>query len=465
MADSGEASGAVVDSGEGLGVDLQPLFRKLKPGPGMPAEQVLADQRRRLQGAMIAVVDTAGWSGVRVRTLARTAGVSTATFYKHFANADECLASTYDAVMAMAVRHSAAAQRRQSDWQGSLRAAVGTLMEDLAGEPRAARLALLDVFAAGPSARKRIGRAVTELERLVGASFAEAPRSVTAPRHLVAGMTAGMLRVARTTTMAGRGDELPGLTDQLGDWMLSLPHPEVLSLLAAPAGIESGRMRREPTPFPAIGEPDRDRRGATDDDRQRLLRAAVKLAAVDGFASLTAPKLRTEAGVSRRRFEASFESVDECFLEAVEMLAGDAAARAGSWSGGAGEWERRTCRFVLALCAQAARNRAQARLAFLGIFVAGRAGLLKRERMVGRTAAELRDTVPAERRPSAIAAEASVAAVWHIAQSDIAAGRARNLPAVAPLLSYVVLAPIVGAQTAAVAVQAEIGAAVPSRVS
>ena len=62
---------------------------------------------------MIALVDSAGWSGVRVRTLARTAGVSTATFYKHFANADECLASTYDAVMATALRHSAAAQRRQ----------------------------------------------------------------------------------------------------------------------------------------------------------------------------------------------------------------------------------------------------------------------------------------------------------------------------------------------------------------
>ena len=244
--------------------------------------------------------------------------------------------------------------------------------------------------------------------------------------------------------------------------MLALPNPEVLSLLATPAGMASGRSRREPTPFPATGEPGGERRRAVADDRQRLLRAAVKLAAVDGFASLTVPKLRAEAGVSRRRFEASFESVDECFLESVEMLAGDAAARAESWSAAAEEWERRTCRFMLALCAQAARNRTMARLAFLGIFAAGRGGLLQRERMVTRTATELRDTVPAERRPSTIAAEASVAAVWHIAQSDIAAGRARNLPAVAPLLSYVVLAPIVGSRTAAVAIQAEIGGVAPA---
>jgi AcrR family transcriptional regulator len=453
----------VVGTEKGLGVDLQPLFRKLKPGPGLPADQVLADQRRRLHGAMIALVDTTGWSGVRVRSLARTAGVSTSTFYKHFANADDCFASTYDAVMATALKHSAAAQRRQSDWQGSLRAAVETLMEDLANEPRAARLALLDIFSAGPSARKRIGLAVGELERLVSTSFSSAPRSVTAPRHLVAGMTAGMLRVARTTTMAGRGAELPGLAGQLGDWMVALPHPEVLSLLATPVGMATGRSRREPTPFPADDRPNPAR--ATADDRQRLLRAAVKLAAVDGVANLTAPKLRSEAGVSRRRFEASFESVDECFLESVEMLAGDAATSAGTWSASAADWERRTCRFVLALCAQAARNRATARLAFLGIFATGRTGLLKREQMVTRTAAELRRTVPPERCPSAIVAEASVAAVWHIAQSDIAAGRARNLPSVAPLLSYVVLAPIIGPQTAAVAIQAEIGVATPSIAS
>jgi AcrR family transcriptional regulator len=457
MAESGDGSGLAVGSDQGLAVDLQPLFRKLKPGPGLPAERVLADQRRRLHGAMIALVDGAGWSGVRVRSLARAAGVSTSTFYKHFANTDECLASTFDAVMATALRRSAAAQRRQPDWSESLRAAVAKLMEDLAGEPRAARLALLDVFAAGPSARKRIGGAVGELEQLLAASFTTAPRTVTAPRHLVAGMTAGMLRVARTTTLAGRGEELPGLANELCDWMLSLPNPEVLSLLAKPAGTAASRSRREPRPFPTEGAAGCD--GGLADDRERLLRAAVKLATMEGFANVTAPRLRAEAGVSRRRFEAGFESLDECFLDGVETVAGEAAERARSWSKGTAGWERRTCRFVLALCAQAARDRASARLAFRGIFGAGRTGLLRRERMVGRVATELRATVPAARRPSPIAAEASVAAAWHIAQSDIAAGRARALPAVAPLLSYVVLAPIVGAPEAVAAVQAEIGGA------
>ena len=109
MAESGEAPGATIGPDQRITMDLQPLFQKLKPGPGLPAEQVLADQRRRLQGAMIALVDGGGWSSVRVRSLARAAGVSTSTFYKHFVNVEDCLTSTYEAVMTAVLRSCSAA--------------------------------------------------------------------------------------------------------------------------------------------------------------------------------------------------------------------------------------------------------------------------------------------------------------------------------------------------------------------
>jgi AcrR family transcriptional regulator len=268
-------------------------------------------------------------------------------------------------------------------------------------------------------------------------------------------MTAGLIHVARTTALTGRAAELPRFSAEISDWMLALPDPEVLSLLG-PRPEALTEPRRETHPFPA--EALAERGFVISGDRERLLRAAAKLVAREGFANLTAPGLRREAGVSRRRFEAIFENLEDCFLEAVEKTAGDAAAQAQAWSAETDDWERRTCRFVLALCAQAARNRPTARLALLGIFAVGRAGLIRRERMVGRAATRLRPTVPVDLRPSPIAAEASVAAAWHLAQSDTAAGRVRNLPAVAPLLSYLLLAPIVGPKHAAAAIQAELGA-------
>ena len=108
---------------------------------------------------------------------------------------------------------------------------------------------------------------------------------------------------------------------------------------------------------------------------------------------------------------------------------------------------------MLALCVQAARNRPLARLIFLEIFAPGKVGLLRRERFVTEMSEALRLTVPAAMRPSPLAAEASVAAAWHIAQIDVAAGRANELPRVAPLLSYILLTPIIGPETATRAIR------------
>jgi AcrR family transcriptional regulator len=113
-----------------------PLFEKLKPGPGMPAAEVIVDQRRRLYGAIIALVDRQGWESGGVRALTRAAGVSTSTFYKHFPNADLCFASAFDVVMGEALQRSTVAQRRRRDWRAGVLAWVTTLMERFAGDPR-----------------------------------------------------------------------------------------------------------------------------------------------------------------------------------------------------------------------------------------------------------------------------------------------------------------------------------------
>ncbi len=450
-------SGEVLDVAGGrepdLAIDLQPLFSKLRPGPGLPPERVFADQHRRLQGALIVLVDQGGWESVRVRSLVRTAGVSTTTFYKHFADVDACLVSTFDTAVGAAVRAAVKAGRRSSDWSASLRASVGSLMRTWAAEPRAARLVLVDIFAAGARPRKRIGHMLGELETLLAVSFEKEPAVSRPPRPLLAAMTAGMLHVTRTTLLNGRAAELPGLADELVRWMSALPGSGVLLLLAAAEGPATAQPRREPAPFPAGPSPRLEGVG----DRERLLRAALKLVATEGLSAVTPPKLRAEAEVSRRRFDSMFESVDECFLDSIETIAGDAATGAQEWSTAATGWSHQTCQFTLAVCAQAARNRAQARLAFLGIFAAGRAGLLLRQQMVSHMATSLQATVPPPQRPSAVAAEASIAASWQFAQSNIAAGRARRLPRLSPLLAYIVLAPITGPTEASNLVQAEFG--------
>jgi len=424
-----------------------PLFRKLKPGPGRPTAQVLANQRARLHGAMVELVADRGVDRVTVRGLSRLAGVSTRTFYGHFANAQECLASSVDSVARRFLRRAANRRGPWNDWEEGVRMTLRSLMADLAAEPKATGLLLVEVFAGGAGARSRAELFTEDLERLLAERLAAAPSGGELSNRLVVGTAAGITRVATTTLLTERADELPALAEPLGDWALSLHAGRMVGppdpLRSGPAlglGHEATRLPRRKGARPS--------RSVRQGELERMLAAVAKLAGAEGFASLTVPTIRQEAGVSRRSFDACFDNATECFLAAIEALAHSAAAKAAGWAAGAGGWEQRVQRTMLALCAQAARNQRLAHLAFIEVLAPGREGLLRRERMITQGAAQLRRLTVCDLLPGDLAAEASAAAAWRIAQADIAAGAARQLPLIAPLLAYVVLSPVIGASAA-----------------
>src|SRR5262245_47451767 len=70
-------------------------YPKLKPGPGLPTEDVAAHQRGRLQEAMVELVAEHGYNGFAVATLSNRASVSKRDFYKHFGGKEECFLATY----------------------------------------------------------------------------------------------------------------------------------------------------------------------------------------------------------------------------------------------------------------------------------------------------------------------------------------------------------------------------------
>ena len=55
---------------------------------------------------------------------------------------------------------------------------------------------------------------------MIEQSFAGAPDTVPVPPLVVQGIVAGVHRVARAQLLAGREHELPGLTDELLEWVL-----------------------------------------------------------------------------------------------------------------------------------------------------------------------------------------------------------------------------------------------------
>jgi AcrR family transcriptional regulator len=396
---------------------------------------------------MVEMVAERGFEAVTVRGLTRLAGVSTRSFYQHFDNAEECFAATYDSLMQNGLCRTYAAQTQSGDWPEDVRAALGSLMGDLASFPNEARLVLVEAYALGAAMQSRMNGAIGAFEQLLTDSLVNTLPPPAATRYLSCGVAAGAMRVARRRLLTGEVAELANVRGELGDWAYTLCGESVEDLELSEVQATGPAVR--PAIRQATEKPSAAIRGAPGDEHGRILAAVAKLGAAGGFASLTIPRIRTEAGVSRRSFDACFADLADCFLESIEALVASAAARAERQVAAASRWESGIHRAVGILCEEVARNPTFARLAFTEILMPGRDGLQRRERLISIAASRLRSASPLEQMPSELATEASVAAVWRIVHSDIAAGRARTLPRLAPLLTYVLLTPMVGPETAA----------------
>jgi AcrR family transcriptional regulator len=419
------------------------LYRKLSPGPGRPAREVALHQRARIHGAMVEIVGERGYRAVTVRELARLAGVSTRAFYEHFDGKEDCFLRTYELVVQRAAGRIVAAQRGECDWEGRLQCAFSAFAEEIEGRPHAGRLALVETLAVGPSALEQMRRAEGMFEAMLGESFSKAPDEVETPALIVKGIVAGLGGVARTRLLEDGERELPDIAEELMEWALSYRCPAAAEI----EGFDSGPMPASAGESEAFAGAESD--GMLGDERALILSAVAKLAAADGYWQLTVPRIRSAAGVSRRSFDAQFESVEECFLAALELRVERALTQAKRAYVEAPSWPLGIHRALGALCDRIARDPVLGRLGFAEAFAPGLDSMRRRESIMASISALFRESAPAELRPSELTAEASVAAIWGILHYYVGSGQAQRLGQVVPVLSYLALAPALGAPVAA----------------
>ena len=128
--------------------------RRLPPGPGRERAEVELNQRERLFGAMVASVATKGYRATTLADLAEISGVSTRTFYDLFGDKRACFLATLEAVIGAAVGVAAgvAADEGLGGWEERARAGSRTFAELIVAQPAAARVCLVEAFAAGHGA-------------------------------------------------------------------------------------------------------------------------------------------------------------------------------------------------------------------------------------------------------------------------------------------------------------------------
>ena len=128
---------------------------------GLSREQVETSQRLRLVQAMAEVMAEKGYAGTSVADILRRARVSRETFYELFSSKEDCFMSAFEAAYghildsvapAVAAEGGAAAPEPAIERFSRI---FGHYLDALVADPVAARVFLIEVYAAGPSAVRR----------------------------------------------------------------------------------------------------------------------------------------------------------------------------------------------------------------------------------------------------------------------------------------------------------------------
>jgi AcrR family transcriptional regulator len=160
---------------------------------------------------MVRVAAAKGYEATTVSDVIEMAGVSRATFYEMFEDKESCFLEAYDAVIDVLVAHVTTAFESVADepWPERMAAALRAMVELLAAESDIARMAMVEVTAAGEDARGRYRAALARFTPFLEEGRTYSGRDDDAlpadtARFAIGGATSMVFDEIR----AGRGPEL-----------------------------------------------------------------------------------------------------------------------------------------------------------------------------------------------------------------------------------------------------------------
>ncbi|MCW3070049.1 MAG: transcriptional regulator, TetR family [Solirubrobacterales bacterium] len=425
------------------GEDLSPLYRRLPYGPKrIDRDEVARNQRARLYGAMMESVDRRGYRATTVAHLVALAGVSRRAFYEQFPNKEHCFLATYDIVVARERKRVTEAWKRERGWTNRLHAACGTLLEDIARDPKGPRLVLIESLALGASGRERMQLAGLTFERLLATVFRIAPDGAALPALASRAVVGGIRQVLFMRMLEDRHSELDALTDEVLDWIESYRSPAAARLLSA----ASPPPRQPPLVRAAFLH--------CEDRRARALGSLVDLTIDGGYAALTDGQIAQFAGISTEAFHQEFANKEECFLAVLDEFTGEALGAAKTALECGQSWPQAVDRAMRAFIEHLLARRALLRIAFIDLFEVGPAVSGRLATSIEALTALLTEPGPPPRRAPTLAREAVSGAIWAVLASCASGDGASRLPLLVDQLTFIVLAPYIGPKAATEAIRA-----------
>jgi AcrR family transcriptional regulator len=401
--------------------------RRLRPGPATSSAAVARNQRERMYAAMVAAVAENGYEATRVADVVKLSGVSRSAFYKHFEDKLDCFLATLDELAGLAHVELVKHYDRELPWEERLRTVADAFLDMVLEQPAAARLCLVEIYAAGPVAVERLDRAVERVEAEVGNAFAESPARKGMPRDVIRAIVGGVRKTVHTRLRRGEEVELIHQLPELIDWGLSYETPST----------QLRRPRRRPSRGQA-SLPDLGRA------RERLVSASTDVIAENGYPNATIIEMAGRASASLSTFYGNFQNKEEALLAGLERTREQSLAAVDAAFTAAGSWPQAVRDGVDALFAFLASEPSAARVAIVDAFTAGPEGLEAGDQSIRAFRAFLepgRKLVP---ETSELVSEVVGNALYSLAYVQIRRGRTEQMRELTPTATFVALAPFTG---------------------
>lgn len=213
------------------GFSLGSLARTHEGKPGLPrgrsrlpAPEVRASQRERLQRAIIAAVAESGYGDVTVADIVRRARVSRVAFYAHYRGKDDCFLDATgrggELLLGRVVEAARAAHQEPGiPDEEALRAGCRAFLGFLADEPAFARVFYVDMPGSGPAAIERLRTATGKFADINRKWHERAlerhPDWPTVPAEAYLALAGATAELIRALVRDDRTKELPDLEDIL----------------------------------------------------------------------------------------------------------------------------------------------------------------------------------------------------------------------------------------------------------
>ena len=381
---------------------------------------------------MVATVAEKGYEATTVADLVQLSGVSRSAFYRHFDDKQACFLAAVEAMVEPALQKLRGDESAPAGIERA-RQAFESLIELLVDQPAAAKMCIVEVYAAGPAGTALIDRSVDSATAVAAQLLEQVPERKGMPIELVRSIVGGIQKVIHKRLYRGQEQELLELAPQLWDWLFSYPVP--------PGPLKA--MRRRVVKAVPFAE-----RQAQSSPPERLLRALAAVVAEKGYPDTTVAEIVERASTSQRTFYEHFRNKEDAIVAALDSGSAHMLAAALPAFRRAPDWPHAVHDTQEAMFAFGAEEPEYARLGGVEMYAAGKRALDQREVVTEGMEGLLAPGYELKPETSPIAAEAIGGALYSLLYDHVNKKGPETLPDLVPTLVYVTLAPFLSAEEA-----------------